>query len=162
MFHASCFMTTLADNKDARHRYQITDTYEAGVKLLGQEVKAVKAGQAQLRGSYVSIRPDKRGQLQAYLINARIEPYKFATQLSDYQPDRERRLLLHQKEITQLYSKTQTKGLTLVALRFYTKNGLIKLAIGLGKGKQLHDKREAIKKRDTDRDIRRAGKTTVR
>ena len=141
-------------NRQATYDYEILDKYEAGLVLLGHEVKAVRNGQINLRGAYVTVKSHPKEAL--YLINANISKYKHAGSLPDYDPRRSRKLLLHQSEIRSLIGKLQQKGLTLVPLRVYTKNNRIKLEFGLGRGKKKIDKRETIKNREVDRQIRRA------
>jgi len=146
----------LAENKKGKFDYQILKNWEAGLVLTGQEVKAIRAKQISLKEAYVTINFDPRTKKpQAYLLNCHISPYKKAGPLPSYSPDRTRRLLLHQKEINSIYGQIQPKGLTLIPLKVYTKGTKIKVEIGLGRGKKLFDKREIIKKRDLDRDIRR-------
>ncbi len=146
-------MPTLATNKKARYEYQILDTYEAGLELKGHEVKSVRDGKMGLTGTYVTL---SRGA--AWLVNAHIPAYPKAGPLTDYDPYRTRRLLLHRRELMKLAGKLEQKGLTLVPLSVYTKRSLIKVEIALAKGKQQFEKREAIKKRDVERDIRRSMK----
>lgn len=148
-------MPALATNKRARYDYEISDTYEAGMVLLGHEVKSIKTGHISLKGSFVTIKKNTNKKIpEFYLTNAHIPLYKSANQNIAYNPERPRKLLLHKKQIAHLIGKKQEQGLTLVPLKIYTKHNLIKLAFGIGKGKKKHDKREAIKKRDTDRKIR--------
>ena len=135
-------MATLATNRKAFHEYSIEDTFEAGLVLAGHEVKSAKSGQASLTGAYVTIRAG-----QAYLRNAYIGRYKQAAGLESHDENRDRKLLLHKKEIAKLQTRTKEKGLTLVPLELYTKKTLIKLKFGLGKGKKQFDKRESIKKK---------------
>ncbi|MFH0951530.1 MAG: SsrA-binding protein SmpB [bacterium] len=149
-------MPVLALNKQARHSYEILETLEVGLVLLGHEVKAIKAGQINLRGSYISLRLSARKTWQAYLISATVAPYKYAGPLPNYQSTRDRQLLLNKKEIIRLGGKQQEQGLTLLPLKIYTKNGLIKLEIALAKGKKLHDKREALKRKDIEREVQRS------
>lgn len=146
-------------NKQARYDYEILETLEAGLVLKGHEVKAVKNGQLNLKGSYISIR--HRPEIALYLINANISKYKKAGFMPDYDPLRPRKLLLHKKEIKSLIGKLQQKGLTLVPIKVYTKNSLIKLEFGIGKGKKKFDKRQTIKKREIDREIRRSIKGKI-
>lgn len=148
-------MQTFAINKRANYDYQILDKYEAGLVLSGHEVKSVKLGHINLQGAYVIITNNTKGNPQANLMNVNISPYKYAGKLPDYDPTRLRKLLLHKKELNKLIGKKQTEHLTLVPLRVYNKRGLIKIEFGIGKGKKNIDKREAIKKRDTEREIRR-------
>jgi SsrA-binding protein len=146
-------MPTLAKNKRANFDYQLIETYEAGLMLLGHEVKAVKAGQVNLSGSYVSWK-NKNNKSELYLVKAQISPYKFAGNLEDYDPKRDRKLLLNKREINHLIGKTQESGLTLIPVKIYTKRGLIKLEFALAKGKKKYDKREDIKKKEIDRQMR--------
>lgn len=136
-------------NKRAFYDYVITDRFEAGINLNGAEVKAVKMEHADLSGSYVRIMGS-----EAYLINAKIFPYEFARP-DGYDETRTRKLLLHKSEIISLKSKTAGANLTLVPISFYDKHGLIKLEVGIGKGKKKFDKKEAKKKADLDREIER-------
>ena len=144
-------MSTLAINPRAKYNYEILETYESGLVLSGQEVKSIKKGRMSLKGSYVII---KNGE--AWLINAQVSPYQPKNAPADYNSTRSRKLLLHKKEIKKLIGKTKQKGLTLTPLRAYTKQNRIKLEFGLGRGKKKSDKRETIKKRETQRKIRRA------
>lgn len=143
-------MKVLAINKRARYDYEILDSFEAGLVLTGQEVKSIKTGHISLKGAYVTIKDE-----EAYVINMHVPPYRFAGPLPSYDPYRTRKLLLHKKELKRLIGKRKEKGLTLVPTRIYLKKGLIKLEFGIGRGKKQADKREDIKKRDTDREIRR-------
>lgn len=145
-------MPTLAANRKARAEYTILDTLEAGIALTGAEVKSAKAGEIDLHGAYVSI-----DNAQAIIKEMHISPYKLAggTQ-TNYQPTRQRRLLLSKNEIKELIGKTKTPGLTLVPLSVYTKRGLVKVEVALVTGKKKHDRRREIRKRETDRTIRRA------
>lgn len=147
-------------NRKAYHLYQILETWEAGVALTGAEVKAVKSGHADLKGSYVRIRTmsgqgNKNNAVQADLINVFIPPYSKAGVIDGYEPRRTRQLLLHKREMSNLLGKLTTKGLTIVPLALYTRKRLVKVQIGLARGKSKVDKREDIKKRDIDRDVRR-------
>ena len=144
-------MAIIYKNKQAYFNYEILKTWEAGLVLLGHEVKSIKTGHISLKGSYISI---KNGE--AWLRNARISPYKMAGNLVNYDPDRERKILLNKKEIKYLIGKLQEKGLTLVPLRVYTKHNKIKIEIGLGKGKSKIDKRASIRKREDEKKMRRA------
>lgn len=146
-------MPSLAQNKKARFDYEILDKYEAGLVLYGHEVKAVRAGQISLKGSYISVRT-KNGKTELYLISAMISPYKSAGPMPDYNQTRERKLLLKKGEISQLLGKKQTEGLTLVPLKIYTNHSFLKLEFAVAKGKKKYDKREAIKKREVDRNLR--------
>ena len=145
-------MKILAQNRRARFDYDILETFEAGIILSGQEVKSVKQGHISLKSAYITT---KEGE--AYLINAHISPYKMAGELPEYNPKRTRKLLLHKKEINSLIGK-KSQGLTIIPLRVYTKHGRVKLEIALARGKKKYDKREATKKREAERKIRRAMK----
>ena len=136
-------MRTLAENKKAYFDYEILETYEAGIVLIGQEVKAIKTGHIGLKGSYVVIKDN-----EFFLIGANIPPYQPKNAPANYEPERSRKLLLTKSEIKSLIGKSRQKNLTLVALKVYTKNGKIKLLFGLAKGKKKIDKREKIKKRE--------------
>jgi SsrA-binding protein len=146
-------------NRKARHLYEILETWEAGIVLSGNEVKAVKSGHADLKGAYVRVRvvntKDNSTELHADLINAFIPPYNKAGTIEGYEPRRTRQLLLHKREINNLLGKLTNKGLTVVPLSLYTRKRLVKVQIGLARGKTKVDKREDIKKRDIDRDVRR-------
>jgi|SRR5678816_2948583 len=146
----------IADNRKAFHDYHILETFEAGIALLGTEVKGIREGQANLRDSFARV--DKG---EVWLFNVHINPYSHRGYV-DHDPKRKRRLLLHKHEIRKLIGKTVEKGLTLVATKMYFKNGKVKVAIALAKGKQDHDKRETLRKRETDRETRAAVKERVR
>ncbi|MBN2223485.1 MAG: SsrA-binding protein SmpB [Deltaproteobacteria bacterium] len=137
-------------NKKARADYFIEDTFEAGMALMGTEVKSLREGRANLKDSYAR---EKDGRI--VLVGAHISPYPFGNRVN-HEPERERQLLLHKQEIRRLVIKTRERGYTLVPLAIYFKNGRAKLEIGLGKGKAQYDKREAIKKREQDREMQRA------
>jgi SsrA-binding protein len=143
-------MTTLSINKRANFDYLITDKYEAGLALLGHEVKSVKTGHISLKESFVTVSGE-----ELYLTNALIPLYKHAGKVPDYDPTRPRKLIVRKSEIRHLIGKVRVQGLTLVPIRLYTKRRLIKLEFGLGKGKREYDKREKIKKREDTRDIER-------
>ena len=139
-------MKSLASNKRAKFDFDITDTYDAGLVLTGAEVKALKSGNASLTGSYVKISPTG-----ASLINAHIGAYKYAVQ-DGYDPTKSRKLLLNKKEINALIGKD--KGATIIPLEIYVgQRNLVKLKIGVGRGRKKEDKREYIKKRDTKREV---------
>lgn len=155
-------MGVLAINKRANFDYEIISTYEAGLVLFGHEVKSIKNGSMSLKGAFVVLRTST-DRPSLYLINAHVPLYKAASQLKDiYAPERPRQLLLKKKEINYLLGKYKEKGLTLVPLKIYTKNNLIKLEFGLGRGRKKYDKREVIKKREVDRSIRTLTKQRVR
>lgn len=143
-------MAQLALNKKARHDYEILETLEAGLVLTGQEVKAARNGQMRLVGSFVTF---SRGN--ANLLNSHISKYEEAGPLPDYEPERTRRVLLHKKEIRYLQEKSHEEGLTIIPLSVYTRKRLIKIEIGVARGKKNYDKRESIKKRDVARQARR-------
>lgn len=134
-------------NKRAFFDYQILERFEAGINLIGAEVKAVRLGHADLTGSHVRIMGN-----EAYLINAKIFPYAYSRP-ENYDEERTRKLLLHKKEIIALKSKTEGQNLTLVPVSLYTAKSFIKLEIALGKGKKQYDKKESIKQKDIDREI---------
>ena len=143
-------MANYAENRKARFNYEILEKYEAGIELLGTEVKSVRGGRISLEGAFVIARGG-----EAYLINANIPPYQPKNAPKDYDPLRNRRLLLTKKEISELAGSERNKSLTIVPISVYNKNRKIKVKIALVKGKKKFDKRETIKKRDTDREIRR-------
>ena len=147
-------MKILTENKKAYFDYEILEKFEAGLVLIGQEVKSIKTGKVSLRGSYVVLKNE-----EAYLIGANIPPYQPKNAPADYNPERSRKLLLNKSEIKHLIGKTKEKGLTLIPLKIYTKNAKIKLAFGIGKGKRKADKRETIKKRETEKEIEKALKS---
>ena len=153
-------MPTLANNRKASFDYDLLETYEAGVVLLGHEAKSAKAGHINFGGAYVSLRSGQNGP-ELWLLNAHISPYRYAGKLPDYDPVRERKLLLNRKEIAHLLGKTQEKGLTLVPLKMYTKRSFVKLEFALGRGKKKYDKRESIKKREVERQIRTLTKRSI-
>ena len=141
---------TIATNRKAHYNYHIQDRLEAGITLTGTEIKSIRAGRVNLSDAYV--RPEK-GEL--WLLNAHIARYDAGSYMS-HEPLRPRKLLLHRKEINNLSSKVQEKGLTLVPLRLYLKDSLAKVEVALGKGKKIYDKRESIARRDSDREMERA------
>lgn len=143
-------MELLVDNKKARFNYEILEKYVAGIELLGFEVKALKNHRGSLEGSFIAIRGG-----EAYLINANIPPYQLGNTSEKYDPYQNRRLLLKKSEIKELAVKEATKGLTIAPLAVYNADGKIKVQIAIVKGKKKFDKRETIKKRDTDRELRR-------
>lgn len=143
-------MKVLADNKKVRFSYQILEKFEAGLSLLGHEVKAIKSGRINLAGAYVTLKDE-----EAYLINAHIPPYQPQNTPKDYDPYRSRKLLLKKAEISYFIGKIQQKNLTLVPLRVYNRRGKIKIEIGIAKGRKKIDKRELIKKREVERKIKR-------
>ena len=144
-------MKVLADNKKAYYNYEILEKFEAGISLVGQEVKSLKTRGVNLAGSYVVIKNN-----EVLWIGAKIPAYQPKNAPSNYNPERSRKLLLRKKEIKYLIGKTKQKGLTLIPLRIYTKDGKIKLEFGIGKGLKKLDKRELIKKRGVEREIQKA------
>ena len=143
-------MASYAENRKARFNYEFLEKYETGIELLGTEVKSVRGGQMSLEGAFVII----RGR-EAFLINASIPPFQPKNAPKDYDSLRNRKLLLTKKEIAELAGSEKNKSLTIVPISVYNKNRKIKVEIALVKGKKKFDKRETIKKRDTDREIRR-------
>lgn len=144
-------MKIFSVNKKAAYNYQILKKFEAGLVLLGQEVKSIKMGRVSLAGSYVVFKDE-----ELWLIGANIPAYQPKNAPSDYEPERWRKLLLKKSEIKELLGKSKQKGLTLVALKLYSKRGKIKLNFALAKGKKKADKREQIKKREFEREKLRA------
>ena len=140
----------IADNRKAHHDYHLIESFEAGVALLGTEVKAIREGGANLRDSYARIEGG-----EVWLYNVHIRAYS-SRGYSDHEPTRRRKLLLHRQEIRKLIGKTVERGMTLVPTSMYLKNGRIKVSVSLAKGKKAHDKRETIKRRETDRETRAA------
>ncbi|HEX7592887.1 MAG TPA: SsrA-binding protein SmpB [Anaerolineae bacterium] len=146
----------LATNRKAYHDYHIEETQEAGVVLTGTEIKSVRAGSVNLRDSYAQVR---NGEL--WLSNVHIAPYEPASK-QNVDPYRDRKLLMHRKEILRLFGRVQEKGLTLIPLRMYLNKNRAKVEIALARGKKQYDKREAIAKRDSAREIERAVKERAR
>lgn len=141
----------LAENRRARFDYALSDTLEAGIELLGAEVKSVKSGQMNLAGSYALARGG-----EIWLVNAKIPPHQPKNAPPDFASDRPRRLLLHASQIKELSGKLQEKGWSLVPLRAYLKKGLVKLELGLGRSRKARDKREYLRSKAADREMRRA------
>lgn len=146
----ACMSKDLAFNKRARFDYEILETIEAGLELLGTEVKSVKAGNMSLKGAFVTIHDE-----QAVLTNATIPPWQVKNAPADYDPTRSRRLLIKKSELKHLIGSKQAQGLTIIPLRAYTKRGRIKLAIGLARGKKKYEKKEQKREADIKRDIDR-------
>lgn len=144
-------MPHYASNREAFHDYAITEKMEAGIVLTGAEVKAVKGGSVSLKGSYATITNN-----ELWLLNAHIGRYKPANQSLKYDPASSRKLLIRRSEIDRLIGKLKSEGLSLVPLSVYSKHGLIKVELGLGRGKKAYDKRQSIKKREIKRKIGRA------
>jgi SsrA-binding protein len=145
--------TNIAENRKAHHDYHLLETMEAGVALLGTEVKAIREGRVNLRDSFARVEDG-----EVYLCNVNISPYSHRGYV-DHEPLRQRKLLLHRDEIRRLVGKTAEKGMTLVPVRMYFKNGRVKVALSLAKGKKDYDKRETIKRREVDRETRAAVKS---
>ena len=141
---------TIADNRKARHDYELYDRYEAGLELKGTEIKSIRRGKVQLKDSYISFFNN-----EAYIKGMHISPYEFGN-IFNHDETRDRKLLLHKKEIRKLYQDTRIKGYTVVPVRLYLSKGLAKLEIALAKGKNLHDKRESQKAKDAKREIEKA------
>ena len=146
----------VADNRKALHDYHVLDTWEAGVALLGTEVKAIREGRVNLRDSYARV---DRGEV--WLMNVHISPYSHSG-YAHHEERRQRKLLLHRHEIRKLTGLVSERGLTLVPLRMYFKKGRLKVALALAKGKQAHDKRETLRAREVDRETRAALKARGR
>jgi SsrA-binding protein len=145
--------TSIAENRKAFHDYHLLETFEAGLVLLGTEVKAIREGRVNLRDSFARV--DKG---EVYLYNVNISPYSHRGYAS-HEALRARKLLLHRDEIRKLIGKTVEKGMTLVPVRMYFKNGKVKVALSIAKGKKEYDKRETIKRREADRETRAAMKS---
>jgi SsrA-binding protein len=143
----------IADNRKARYEYELLDRYEAGIVLTGTEVKSLRDGGASLQQAYADVRDG-----EAWLIGAHIAEYGQGN-VANHEPDRDRKLLLHSKEIASLLGKVRERGLTLVPTRLYFKNGKVKVELALARGKERRDKRRDIAKRDADRQIDRALKS---
>lgn len=143
-------MANYAENRKMRFDYETLEKYEAGIELLGSEVKSVRGGHMSLEGAFVIVRGG-----EVFLINANIPPYQMKNTPVDYDQLRNRKLLLTKKEIVELAQSEKNKSLTIVPISVYNKNRKIKIEIALVRGKKKHDKRETIKKRETDREIRR-------
>lgn len=143
-------MNEIASNRKAYFDYEILQTYEAGIELFGFEVKSVKTGRVNLTGSFVVIKNS-----EAWLLNTTIPAYQPKNAPASYEPTRSRRLLLHKTELKELIGASSRQGLTIMPLKVYNRHGKIKVLIGLARHKKKADKREAIKKRDTEREVRR-------
>jgi SsrA-binding protein len=143
----------IAENRKARHDFHIEDTYEAGIVLVGTEVKSLRLGKANLKDSYGRI---KNGEVFVHQMHIGVYPFAY---YNNHDPLRPRKLLLHDYEIKKLYGKVNEKGYSLVPLRLYFKSGKVKLRLALAKGKQRHDKRETIRRRDQKRELDRERKT---
>ncbi len=146
-------MGNYTENRKARFDYEVLEKYEGGIELLGTEVKAVRKGQMSLEGAFMIVRGG-----EIFLINANIPPYQPQNTPEDYDPLRNRKILLTKKEIAELAANDKNKSLTIVPLAVYNKGKKIKVSFALAKGKKKFDKRESIKKRETDRELRRVYK----
>lgn len=142
----------IAKNRKARHDYFILETFEAGIALKGSEIKSIRAGQISIKEAYVRVNGE-----EAWLVNAHIAPYDPASR-ENHDPIRDKKLLLHKKEIENLWDEVRQKGTTIIPLNVYLSRGRAKVEIAVAKGKKRYDKRQAIKKRDAQRDIDRAMK----
>ena len=143
-------MTDYVKNKKVGLEFELLDRYEAGVVLLGTEVKSIRSGKGKLEGSHVVVRGG-----EAYLVGASIPPFQKANAPKSYEDDRPRKLLLSRKELVELFTESEKNGLTIVPIRWYNSKGKLKLEIAVAKGKKKHDKRDTIKERDSKRDIER-------
>jgi SsrA-binding protein len=143
----------VADNRQARYLYEILETFEAGIVLVGTEIKSIRAGKLNLRDGFALLR---NGEM--FLMNVHVSPHSTASQLFNHEPRRTRKLLVHRKEIRKLKDQVEQQGLTLVPLKMYLKRGMVKVDMALVRGKKLHDKREDSKRRDDQREMQRAMK----
>jgi SsrA-binding protein len=148
--------SSIAENRKAFHDFHMLDTFEAGLVLLGTEVKAIREGRVNLRDSFARVEDG-----EVFIYNVHISPYSHRG-YADHEPLRRRKLLLHRSEIRKLIGKTVEKGMTLVPTKLYFKDGRVKVAVSIAKGKKDYDKRETIKKRETDRETRAAVKSRGR
>ena len=145
--------SNIAENRKAYHDYHLFESFEAGIVLLGTEVKSIREGRVNLRDSFARLEDG-----EVFLYNVNISPYSHRG-YADHEPLRRRKLLLHREEIRKLVGKTVEKGMTLVPVRIYMKNGRVKVAVSLAKGKKEYDKREILKRREADRETRAAIKS---
>src|SRR5438034_8197260 len=143
---------TVASNRRARHEYEILETVEAGLVLRGTEVKALRTGLVNFKDAYATVRND-----EIWLLGCHISPYSHGTD-ANHDPERDRKLLLHRREISRLTGKVAERGLTLVPLRLYFKDGRAKVELGLARGRKLHDKRAAIREREVRREMDKAAR----
>src|SRR2546426_11318516 len=146
----------IATNRRARHEYEILETVEAGLVLRGTEVKSLRAGLVNFKDSYAPVRNG-----EVWFLGCHISPYSHGTD-ANHDPERERKLLLHEREIKRLTGKIAERGLTLIPLKLYFKGGRAKLEVGLARGKKLHDKRSALRERETRREMEKAVRETRR
>jgi SsrA-binding protein len=143
-------MKIISQNKQARRHFEIGETYEAGIALVGTEVKALREGKCNLTDSYAVIRDG-----EAFIHDMHISPYSHGN-IMNHDPLRVRKLLLHRRELKRLYGKTRERGLTLIPLKVYFKNSKVKVELGIGRGRKLHDKRQELKRRTDKREMERA------
>jgi SsrA-binding protein len=143
-------MKIISQNKQARRHFEIGETYEAGLALVGTEVKALREGKCNLTDSYAVIRDG-----EAFIHDMHISPYSHGN-IMNHDPLRVRKLLLHRRELKRLYGKTRERGLTLIPLKVYFKNSKVKVELGIGRGRKLHDKRQELKRRTDKREMERA------
>jgi SsrA-binding protein len=143
----------VSDNRQARFQYEILETFEAGIELVGTEIKSIRDGKVNLRDGFALIRGG-----EVWLMNVHISPHSTASQFFNHDPRRNRKLLLHRKEIRKLIGQVEQQGLALVPLKMILKRGLVKVDLALGKGKKLHDKRDTVRRRDDQREMQRAMK----
>jgi SsrA-binding protein len=143
----------VATNRKAKFEYFLLENYEAGLELKGSEIKSIRAGQVSLTEAYIRVDGE-----QAWLVNAHIAPYEAANRFN-HEPKRERRLLLHKKEIRKIWDMVRIKGMTIIPVKIYLKQGLAKVEIAVAKGKKQHDKRHDIQKRDMEREMSRRGRS---
>ncbi len=146
----------MATNRKARHDYEILETYEAGLVLRGTEVKSLREGKVNFKDSYAAVEGN-----EAWLVACHISPYHHGTD-ANHDPERKRKLLLHRTEINRLLGKVQERGLTLIPLRLYFKQGRAKLELGLARGKKLHDKRRVLREKEARREMDRAVRARLR
>ena len=146
-------MAVLLENKKAHFNYEVLEILDAGIELFGHEVKSLRKGRAKLEGSHIIVRGG-----EAYIVGMKIDPYQPSNVSVAYDPERTKKLLLTKKELVMLGDKETAKGLTIVPLKLYDKGSKLKLSIAIVRGKKLFDKRESIKKRDVDRELRRVMK----
>jgi SsrA-binding protein len=139
----------IGQNKNARRLYEFVDTAEAGIALMGSEVKSLRAGRVAFKDGYIQFRGD-----EAWLVGVHIAPYENAVG-TGHEPERQRKLLLHAREIHQFRTKVEQKGLAVIPVKFYFKNGKVKLEIALGRGKKIYDQRDDLKRRDIEREMAR-------
>lgn len=144
-------MSTIAENKEAHHKYLVEETLEAGVVLTGHEVKSARKGTVSLKGAYATLKGE-----EVFLVNAHIGSFQPGNAPDGYDPTRSRKLLLHTAEIKKIIGKNKAQGLTMVPLKFYASRGKIKIQIGIARTKSKADKRESLKKQEANREIARA------